>query len=180
MPSGYLAALTAKKRFMEDIYIFGSKNLIEEFENLGVKVNQNETAKNLLIGYDPDMTYDGLSKAVRVALHARCIMACNKERVYPGKDAKLMPGCGAMTAPIEWCANRQCDFVIGKPNILMVEHLSAEYNVPTNRFLVIGDTFESDIAMANVAGCQSILIDKNKDYHTNVVDSIKYVPDCFE
>lgn len=180
LTSGYLAALTAKKRFMEDIYIFGSKNLIEEFENLGVKVNQDETAKNLLIGYDPDMTYEGLSKAVRVALHARCIMACNKEKVYPGKDAQLMPGCGAMTAPIEWCANRQCDFVIGKPNILMVEHLSAEYNVPTNRFLVIGDTFESDIAMANVAGCQSILIDKNKNHDINVVDTIKYVPDCFE
>lgn len=180
LTSGYLAALTAKKRFMEDIYIFGSKNLIAEFENLGVKVNQSETAKNLLIGYDPDMTYEGLSKAVRVALHARCIMACNKERVYPGKDAQLMPGCGAMTAPIEWCANRQCDFVIGKPNILMVEHLSAEYSIPTNRFLVIGDTFESDIAMANVAGCQSILIGNNKDYNINVVDTIKYVPDCFE
>lgn len=180
LTSGYLAALTAKKRFMEDIYIFGSKNLIEEFENLGVKVNQDETAKNLLIGYDPDMTYEGLSRAIRVALHARCIMACNKEKVYPGKDAQLMPGCGAMTAPIEWCANRQCDFVIGKPNILMVEHLSAEYNVPTNRFLVIGDTFESDIAMANVAGCQSILIDKDKNHDINVVDTIKYVPDCFE
>ena len=179
LTSGYLAALLAKKRFMEDIYIFGSKNLISEFEEQGIKVNQEETAQNLLIGYDPDMTYEGLTKAVQVALHARCIMACNKERVYPGDNARLMPGCGAMTAPIEWCANRQCDFIIGKPNITMVEHLSAEKNVPANRFLVIGDTFESDIAMANVAGCQSILISKVENKNVLTVESIKNIPEYF-
>ena len=180
LTSGYLAALTAKKNFMEDIYIFGSNNLITEFEEMGVKVNQNEDAKNLLIGYDPDMTYDGLTKALQVALHAKCIMACNRERVYPGENARLMPGCGAMTAPIEWCANRECDIIIGKPTALMVERLTEIEKVGADKFLVIGDTYESDIIMANIAGCKSILISDREVEGTTTVKSIKFVPNCFK
>ena len=180
LTSGYLAALTAKKNYLEDIYIFGSKNLISEFEELGIKVNQNENAKNLLIGYDPDMTYEGLTKALQVALHAKCIIACNRERVYPGENARLLPGCGAMTAPIEWCANRECDIIIGKPNALMVDRLCEQEEITADKFLVIGDTYESDIIMANIAGCNAILL-SDKEYEGTVsVKSIKEVPDCFK
>ncbi len=170
--SGYLAALNAKKHFMEDIYIFGSENLISEFKEVGVSVNQNENAKNLLIGYDPNFTYDGLTKALQVALHANCIMACNKEKVYPGENGRLMPGCGAMTAPIEWCANRPCDFIIGKPNTLMIDLLLDVEKTDVNRFLVIGDTYESDIIMANCSGAKSILISKNNNPNAVTVGRI--------
>lgn len=180
LTSGYLAALTAKRHYMEDVYIFGSENLINEFKQLGVKVNQSENAKNLLIGYDPDMTYLGLTKALQVALHANCIMACNKEKVYPGENAKLMPGCGAMVAPIEWCSGRPCDFVIGKPNTLMLNLLHEKELIEANRFLVIGDTFESDIVMANCFGAKSILISPKKNENVLTVKTIKKIIDIFE
>ena len=178
--SGFLAALIAKKRGMEDIYIFGSKNLINEFTDMGVKVNQNESADNLLIGYDPDMTYEGLTKALQVALKAKCIMACNRERIYPGENARMMPGCGAMTAPIEWCANRECDYIIGKPNTLMVEVLSDMESIQPSRFLVVGDTYESDIIMANLAGCRAVLISKDSSRDVLTCESIGHIPEIFE
>ena len=180
LTSGYLAALTAKRHYMEDVYIFGSDNLINEFKQLGVKVNQSENAKILLIGYDPDMTYNGLTKALQVALHANCIMACNKEKVYPGENAKLMPGCGAMVAPIEWCSGRPCDFVIGKPNTLMLNLLHEKELIEAHRFLVIGDTFESDIVMANCFGAKSILISQKKHPNVLTVKTIKKIIDIFE
>ena len=164
---------------MEDIYIFGSQNLIDEFTNLEIKVNQTETAKNLLIGYDPNLTYEKLTNALQVALNANYIMACNKERVFPGNNSKLMPGCGAMTAPIEWCTNRTCDFVIGKPNTLMIEILQEMAEIPVEQFLVVGDTYESDIAMANSAGAKSILISNKEFEGTTVVRNIKSVIDLF-
>lgn len=180
LTSGYLAALYAKRYDLHNIYIFGSSNLIEEFNEMNISVDQNTTAENLLIGFNPLMTYDDLTSALQVALHAKCILACNKERTYPGENAKLMPGCGAMTAPIEWCAKRECDIIIGKPNTLMVDLLSEMENVKTNRFLVIGDTYESDIAMANKAGCYSILINKEKYIGTTQVETIKNVPSIIE
>lgn len=181
LTSGYLASLVAKQRRMKDIYIFGSKNLIDEFTEQGIVVNQEETAKNLLIGYDPEMTYAGLTKALQVALHAKLIIACNRERVYPGENARMMPGCGAMTAPIEWCANRECDLIVGKPNSLMIELLSSREKISPERLLVVGDTYESDIIMANSAGSLGILLSKERKYQDTVtVDSIADVPSVFK
>lgn len=180
LTSGYLATLVAKERKMKDIYIFGSKNLINEFLEQGIVVNQEENAKNLLIGYNPEMTYEDLTKALQVALHAKLIVACNRERVYPGENARMMPGCGAMTAPIEWCANRECDLIVGKPNSLMIELLSEREKISPERLLVIGDTYESDIIMANSAGSLSILLSKDKrNSDTVTVDSIADVPSLF-
>lgn len=181
LTSGYIAALYCKKNKLNNVYIFGSSNLIHEFNDLGITVNQNEDAENLLIGYNPLMTYDDLTAALQVALHAKQIMACNRERTFPGENSKLMPGCGAMTAPIEWCTQRECDLIIGKPNILMVELLCDMEKLTANRFLIIGDTYESDIRMADRAGCKSILIDNNCFYHKNeVVKAISDIKLLFE
>ena len=179
LTSGYVAADYARRTGMKDIYIFGSVDLIHEFKAFNIEVNQEESAENLLIGYDPGMTYEGLSKAVRVALHCKTIMACNRERVFAGPGAKLIPGCGAMTAPIEWCANRQADIIIGKPNTMLVEYLEAAHGIVPERALVIGDTYESDVAMAKNAGCPSICICPDKHEDTVDVKAIKDIPALF-
>lgn len=182
LTSGYLAATYALNTKMKDIYIFGSANLFQEFRDKGVLVNQTETAENLLIGYNPDITYAELAKATRIALKAKKIIACNRERMYPGENAKLMPGCGAMTAPIEWCANRRCDIVLGKPNTFMIEFLVDHMKIPAASMLVIGDTYESDIEMAKCAGCHSILLDDNLNLKndTLVIKNVKEVKCYFE
>lgn len=179
LTSGYLAAIYALKNNLSDLYIFGSSDLIDEFEDMGVSVCQNETASNLLIGYDPGMTYEGLTAALQVALNANCIMACNKEKVYPGENARLMPGCGAMTAPIEWCASRECDVVIGKPSTHMVDVISDEWDIEPRNILVIGDTYESDILMARKASCRSILLSDKPYRGVPTVPSIGDVPALF-
>ena len=179
LTSGYLAALYAKRNDLKNLYVFGSENLIEEFNCMGVSVLQDESAENLLIGYNPDMTYDDLAEALQVALHARCIIACNKERTYPGENARQMPGCGAMTAPIEWCANRGCDIVIGKPNTLMIDLISKERGVDPSRMLIVGDTYDSDVRMAFRAGCHAILIDKVSRTDVVTLESIGNVPEVF-
>ena len=177
--SGYLATVFAKKEGMKDIHIFGSVDLVLEFEAQGIKVNQEETAENLLIGYDPNMTYEDLTRAVQVALHANKIIACNRERVFPGENGRLMPGCGAMTAPIEWCANRSCDLIIGKPNTMLADYLCEEFKLNQKSILVVGDTYESDILMAKKAGCQHILIGNDIKYQGVCVKSIADIPSLF-
>ncbi|SFI52379.1 HAD-hyrolase-like [Treponema bryantii] len=180
LTSGYIAAIYCKKNKLNNVYIFGSSNLIQEFNELGITVNQNDDAENLLIGYNPLMTYDDLTAALQVALHAKQIMACNRERTFPGENSKLMPGCGAMTAPIEWCTQRECDLIIGKPNTLMIDLLCDFEKLSPDRFLIIGDTYESDIRMADRAGCKSILIDKENLYKNCLnVNDISIIPGVF-
>ena len=179
LTSGYMAAQYCSLYGINDVFVFGSENLINEFHDHGVRVNQTDKAENLVIGYNPDFTYGQLTKAVRVAINANNIIACNKERVYPGKDAELYPGCGAMTAPVEWCSRKECNIIIGKPNTAFVDIISALDKTPASSILMIGDTYESDIIMANKAGCQSILI-SNKCFEDTVnIDSIGNIRKVF-
>lgn len=58
-----------------------------------------------------------------------------------------------------------------------VELLCEQENLPAERFLMIGDTYESDIRMADRAGCKSILISDENNHNANCVKCIK---ECLE
>lgn len=180
LTSGYMAAQYCSLHDIDDVFVFGSENLINEFLDHGVLINQTDQAKNLVIGYNPNFNYEELTKAVRVAINSKNIIACNRERVYPGKDAELYPGCGAMTAPVEWCSGKVCDIIIGKPNSAFVEIISRLDKIPASNILMIGDTYESDILMANRAGCPSVLISNECHEDTFVIDSIVNISKVFK
>lgn len=160
--SGYVASVYAKNEGIKNIFILGSTNLKDEFISKGIEVVEDENlAENLLIGYDTELDYEGLTKALNVALKGNTIIACNKERHFPGENARRMPGCGAMVSAIEHCTNRKVNYLIGKPNTLMLDVLSTSNNLKKDEILMVGDTYESDIIMADKFGCKSILIDEN-------------------
>lgn len=170
--SGYASALFAKRKGFEDIYLCGAESLTEEFAKMGLHGTDVDHARVLFIGYDPGFTYEKLTAGVQVALHADTIVACNKERVYHGPGAKLIPGCGGMVAPIEWCASREVDYLVGKPNTFMPELIASERGLDKDDFLVIGDTYGTDIKMANDFGCPSVLIGSEQHDDTTTVAHI--------
>lgn len=164
--SGYVASLYAKKENIKNIFILGSVDLKKEFIDNKIEVVEDESlAEHLLIGYDTNFDYDRMTKALNVALKGNTIIACNKERHFPGENARRMPGCGAMVSSIEHCANRKVDLSIGKPNTLMLDILCNINNFKIEDVLMIGDTYESDIKMANKFGCKSILISNEFNYY---------------
>lgn len=171
--SGYAAALYSKLNAISDIFISGSSGLIREFENLGVSVKNIIAAKNLVIGYDPEFNYKKLTEVLEVALKADKIIACNKERTYPGLNARIMPGCGAMVSAVEWCANRSSDYVIGKPNPFMINLILDKYKLQKDELLVVGDTYESDIEMAKLSGCPSVYLGQESYADTICIKSMK-------
>lgn len=172
LTSGYVAALYARREQFANIYLCGSSNLADEFDALGIPIADVEHAHNLFIGYDPEFTYEKLTSAVRVALHAEKIIACNKERTFLGEGALPFPGCGGMVAPIEWCSGRMADYVIGKPNTLMLDMMSERLGLSPSEMLVVGDTYESDILMANKFGAHSVLIGTQEYGDTVTIERI--------
>lgn len=158
LTSGYIAALYAHREKLPNVYVCGSRNLISEFEKLSVHTVDEEEAETLVIGFDPDFEFEKLQAAVRVAENASTMIACSKDRTFPGEDASCVPGCGAMVSAIEWCSNRMVDTVLGKPNTFMLEAACEQLNLAYEEVLVVGDSYESDILMANKLGCPSVII----------------------
>lgn len=170
--SGYAAALYAHREHISNLYVCGSTNLISECEKLSVHCADPEEAEAMLIGLDPAFTYEKLETAVNVATKAKKIIACNKERLCPNEENILAPGCGAMVSAIEWSSNRLVDFTLGKPNTFMLKEVCEQLGLAPDQILVVGDTYETDILMANKFGSQSVLISPNEYGDTVSVQNV--------
>lgn len=171
--SGYAAALYAKRKDYHTVYICGSNDLKSEFEEMGIKSSDN--ADVVVIGYDMQFDYQKLTDALQVALNAKALIACNKEKHYPGENAKRMPGCGAMVGALEGSLGRKSDYVVGKPNPLLLDIICTEQKLEKDDILVVGDTYESDIQMSNDYGCRSIYIGDEQHEDVVTVSSIKEI-----
>lgn len=156
---------------LKKVYICGSEDIIDYCKNNGVDLSDETKCENLVISMDPHYNYEKNTRAVRAAFTANKILICNEDRVFLKEDG-LYPGCGAMTSSILFCANRQADVVVGKPSTYMLEYLCEKYGYIKDDLLVIGDTVDSDIKMANDFGCKSILIDE-KGIEKNSIKSLK-------
>ena len=177
--SGLASSFIINKVGLKKIYVFGSENLKEELIENKVDITENvNKAENLIIGYNPKFNYENLTDAVNVALIANKIIVCNEDKLFPGNNGKLMPGCGAMVAPILFCSDRKEDYFIGKPNTLMINMVAAQNKVNIQDILVIGDNYETDIKMAIEANCDSIYIGKENYNDTicfkKIIDILKF------
>lgn len=153
----YLLQIKAKK-----VFVTGTDELRRDIEKLGIQVVKPDEASCLIIGFNPKATYKDCSDAVTAALHATLILACNKEKVYPEKNGKLVPGCGAMVAAVEWCSNKKVDKIIGKPNVDLLKTIMKHYAVTEKETLMVGDSIESDIEMAHNCKIDSILVGEDQ------------------
>lgn len=173
LTSGYAAALYAHRERLTNIYVCGSKNLVSECEKLSVHSVEPDEAENMLIGLDPEFDYEKLAIASNVALKVDKVIACNKERSYPGEEDCLMPGCGGMVSSVEWCSGRMVDLTIGKPNTFMLKEVSEQLGLAPAEILVVGDTYDTDILMANKFGSPSVIVSSHVYGDTVSVENIR-------
>jgi len=159
MTAAYASACFAKEKDLKNVYISGTDMLKKEFSDIGVSYTEvPEEAENLIIGCDAKYTYEKMTLALRAGLNAKKLYSCNADRHFLGEGKKSYPGCGAMVAAMEWCCNKKCDAMIGKPGTYMLELICKTYGLKNEELVMIGDTYETDIAMAKEKGCLSILI----------------------
>ena len=164
--SSYLTACFLKEKNINDVYVIGAPQLKKEIKNRRINIVTENHAKNLVIGFSKNLTYSDFSSAFRVALHAKNIIACNKDRSYPDSENKLWPGCGYVSSIVEWCANRKDVLTIGKPNDYLIKHIKNITKVDFAKILCIGDTYETDYIAAKKCHAQCILVGHdNSQYH---------------
>ena len=159
--SGYIAMLMIKDRRYGKVFLSGSPSLREEFLKGGIELTDGSDADVLVIGMDTEFTFQKMKSALNAALNAKVIIACNVERIYPCGEGKFCPGNGALVASIEYSSNRKVDEIIGKPNTPMLEYLMKITGDKPEEIVVVGDTFDSDIALAKKCHARGILIGSN-------------------
>jgi 4-nitrophenyl phosphatase len=183
----YAAKVYLKEENFESLFVIGSDSLINELSNSGmniINVVQDIKVDALLIGMDLNFNYTKLAQAYEVLQkNKNCmIVVCNMDSSFPAENGLRKPGCGAIASSILTASGRNFDFMIGKPDPYMLNLIAKDKCVQNHEVLIIGDSYESDIMMANNTNANSILIDasgSNNTRNTITVNSISEVRKIF-
>ena len=115
----------------------------------------------LVVGLDKNYSYYKLAEIMPYAKLAVPIIACNKDVSFPTDYGQWQPGAGPIVASVECALNRPAT-VVGKPNPWMLELICADWGIKKENMLVIGDSYDSDIQMADKFGCKSVLVNSGE------------------
>ncbi len=174
--SSHSTAMYIKKRFKPTtVYVISTGGLTEEIKNIGFRVvdgKEGETANIVAVGFDSTLNYKKLSIAYRAIKNGGFFVATNEDKFYPVEDGEL-PGAGLSVKGLEF-ATGVGPVVIGKPSLYMLNELLKENGLKKSEVVMVGDSEETDIKMADRAGVKSVLIGKARKYSpTYEINSIK-------
>lgn len=177
--SGYVIAKYLYENKYREVYCLGTDSLSKEIEDMGVNAKSNNP-QAIVIGYDINFKIMQLEHILKI-FHKDCkLIVANKERVYPRHNGIMTPGTGAIAAALEYTIDKKADIVVGKPNPLMLDLIiKSTTNIMPSEIMLIGDSYESDVIMAEKFGARAILISEKK-FQKNNLKVIKKLKDILE
>ncbi|WP_294140268.1 HAD-IIA family hydrolase [uncultured Sanguibacteroides sp.] len=164
----------------KNVYCLGTAGLKRELGKVCNVVEyserENYEVEAVVLGLDVSIDYSRLAEALEMIDRnpVAKLIACNLDKNYPVGGGIRYPGCGAVVRAMEVACEREVDVVIGKPNTYMLSMVSGRFRLNPREIALIGDSYESDIRMAQDFGCSSFLISTDlKRSCTNVLTDIE-------
>ena len=114
-------------------------------------------AEVVVAGFDTELVYEKLNKAVRYLRRGAAFIEANPDWVCPMPAGEVLPDCGSICALLT-AASGAVPVVIGKPNRNMVDIISHMTGVRNEKICCVGDRIYTDIAVAQNAGAVSVLV----------------------
>jgi HAD superfamily hydrolase (TIGR01450 family) len=150
--------LLAETRRGGTAFVIGTDPLRRHVADAGVRIVNNtdlaSRAELVIVGGTDELDYDDLRSAVLALRRGADFLATGRDPTYPMPDG-LWPGTGAILAAVEVGSGREAA-IIGKPEPQLF--FTALDRLGDGRTLVIGDRLDADIAAAEKARLDSVLV----------------------
>lgn len=155
--SGMAAAMYLNEKFPnKSVYPVGTKCFMEELESYGIEFSDSDPAA-VMVGFDTELTYEKLDKAVHFIRHGAAFIAANPDFVCPMPKGEVLPDCGSICALLTASTGVQPVY-IGKPERRMIDILSAQTGIPNSKIAMVGDRLYTDIAAGVNADAISVCV----------------------
>ncbi len=138
------------------IYLLGTGKLARTLEKYGHKIVY-EDPQIVVLGYDTEINYEKLSKTCLYLRKGLTYIATHPDINCPSPEGPL-PDAGSYIALIEKSTGRFPDYVIGKPNPLMLQMIVKKTGIAKEKIAMVGDRLYTDIEFARRSGILSILV----------------------
>lgn len=138
-------------------YVIGGPGLLAAMREAGLHIvdGQDPSSTSLVVvGYDPELTYDKLRRATLAIRAGATFVASNDDATYPAPEG-LIPGAGAIVAALRASTGAE-PMIAGKPEPVMLE--VARERVGGSPALVVGDRVTTDILAAHAVSWPGALV----------------------
>ncbi|ADV47276.1 HAD-IIA family hydrolase [Nitratifractor salsuginis] len=158
--SSYAMAVHLHNTKINNVYLLGSKGLGSELHEKGVIcVDSSSIPQAVVVGLKTDFCYKDIAEAMGIIEKNRVnIYTCNLDKNFPIGGGEKRPGINALVSALVGSLSHNADVkIIGKPSSYMLQLIAEQFTLTPDDMCVVGDSEESDIAMANNYGCASFL-----------------------
>jgi glycerol-1-phosphatase len=136
------------------VYIVGGPGLARAVEERGCTLTSNwRDAEAVVVGLDPQLTYERLAGAVLAVGRGARFLASNHDATYPTPEGPR-PGAGSLVAAVAHATGIEAR-VAGKPHTPMRRLLAAK---ATGEVWIVGDRDDTDLAMGRAEGWSTALV----------------------
>ncbi len=140
------------------VQVLGSQGLRDELRRAGLEVRDDGAPVDyLVVGCDPEVTYERLARAMRAALAGARFIAVNQDRLIYDPQGSY-PGSAMFVGAIRGATGREPDVVIGKPSSLLLQEVLVLLGLPASECLFIGDSLTTDVLAARAVGMPCLLV----------------------
>jgi 4-nitrophenyl phosphatase len=141
------------------VYVVGTDSLKRVVASAGYSiadVSDSESADAVIVGLDPEISYQKISNASTLIRNGALFVATNPDVTYPSLQG-LMPGAGAMVSAIQTASQTE-PIMIGKPLPAIFRTALKRLGLQPSEVLGVGDRIGTDVLGAQRAMCLSGLV----------------------
>ncbi|KPL78766.1 HAD family hydrolase [Ornatilinea apprima] len=155
------------------IFVVGTQPLEAEMRNHGFHLVE-EQPDFVVLGFDTTLTYNKLWKLCDFVRAGVPYIATHPDYNCP-TETGFMPDIGAMIAFVEASTGKCPDYIIGKPNLPVVEAMVEKTGYDVKELGMIGDRLYTDIALGR-AGLTTVLVLSGETKSQDLLSS-EFTPD---
>ncbi|KAA9398363.1 HAD-IIA family hydrolase [Haloarcula sp. CBA1130] len=137
-----------------ETYVVGTEAMRDAIESEAINP-VSDSPSHVVVGFDKELTYEKIRKAALMIQNGAEFLVAHQDEVCP-TSAGNIPDCGSMAALFETATDQNPDRIFGKPNEEMLTHIIQEKGYTSDDIAIVGDRLQTEIALAERLGCDSI------------------------
>ncbi len=138
------------------VYPVGGPGVLQALEERGFRLSDGDEADYVVVGWDPDLTWERMAKAALLIRGGAPFIGTNPDATFPSEEG-LVPGAGAQLAMLE-TATDVMPVVAGKPEPILYRQALARMEVAPEETVVLGDRLDTDILGGVRLGMTGVLM----------------------
>ena len=143
----------------QSFFAIGEDSFVNEIKKSGLKYStEPKEIKILLVTLDRTLDYKKLEIAAQALENGAKFFAANIDDTCPVDSGEVLDA-GSTISALEKRTHRKLELHFGKPSEFMFNEIKDRLKLDPARTLLIGDRVETDIAMGNKFGIDTVLVE---------------------